>query len=314
MKILITGITGQDGGYLAELLLAEGHEVIGLTRRSSIKNTERLDHLKDKITLEKGDLTDMISLMNIFNKHKFDMVFNLGAMSHVGWSFSQPHYTFEVNTIGVLNLLECIRQYSPTTRLYQASSSEMFGATPPPQKEDTTFHPCSPYGCSKVASYHLCVNYREAYKLHISNGILFNHESPRRGLEFVTQVIIDQLMAQGYVNLASNEVPNIRRDWGHSRDYVRAMYDMMLLDKPVDLVISTGVSYSISEFTYMVCDKLGISKENVIRVDGSNYRPCEVVALQGDCSKAKELIGWNHRVDINELVDEMVAEGRRRNG
>lgn len=335
-KALITGITGQDGSYLAEFLLEKGYQVHGIKRRASSLNTQRIDHLyqdpfegKRNFVLYHGDMTDASSLTHILQKVQPDEVYNLAAQSHVAVSFEEPEYTADSDGIGTLRLLEAIRLLGlgKTTRFYQASTSELYGkALEIPQKETTPFYPRSPYGVAKLYSYWITVNYREAYGLYACNGILFNHESPRRGETFVSRKIT---LALTRIKLGLEKCLHLgnldaKRDWGHARDYVRAMWMMLQQEKPEDFVIATGVQHSVREFVEFVCKELGIriswkgrgpdekgydEKGNVIVVVSSRYfRPAEVETLLGDPSKANSKLGWKTEVSFEELVKEMVRE------
>jgi GDPmannose 4,6-dehydratase len=307
-KALITGITGQDGSYLAELLLEKGYEVHGLVRRVSTGGTWRIDHIKDKLVLHDGDLVERGSIARLFKRSRPDCVFNLAAQSFVGASFEVPEYTGDIDGLAVVRLLEEVRNADWPIRFYQASSSEMFGLTPPPQNEMTRFHPRSPYGVAKCAAHWTCVNYRESYKLHISCGILFNHESGRRGEEFVTRKIakgaariklgLDHKLVLG--NLEA------KRDWGHAKDYVEAMLLMVEQEKPDDYVISTGRTRSIREFLDAAFSCLGLSWDAYVEIDPKFYRPAEVHALCGDASKAKDVLGWRPTISFEAMVKEMV--------
>lgn len=316
-KALITGITGQDGSYLAELLLGKGYEVHGIVRRSSTFGTERIDHLyhdpheKDvRLNLHYGDLTDGTALASLLAKIKPDEVYNLGAQSHVRVSFDQPAYTVEVDALGTLNLLEAIRSVDPAIRFYQASSSEMFGkAAETPQSETTPFHPRSPYACAKVFSYHQVVNYREAYDIFACNGILFNHESPRRGETFVTRKITRaatriKLGLQDKLYLGCLDA---RRDWGFAGDYVEAMWLMLQQEKSSDFVIATGKSHSVQEFLEAVFGLLEIDWKKYVEIDSRFLRPAEVDELCGDASRAKQQLNWQSKVSFDELVKMMVV-------
>lgn len=312
---LITGITGQDGSYLAELLLEKGYKVYGLVRRSSSIEKKRIEHIysdphltKIPLFLEYGDLADASSIRHVLTKVKPDEVYNLAAQSHVRVSFDQPEYTFDVTATGVLRMLEAIRDYRDTenkqVRFYQASSSEMFGSSPPPQNEDTLFRPRSPYAVAKVASYWHTVNYREAYDLHCSNGILFNHESERRGKNFVTRKIT---RAAGLIKVGLQKelfLGNIeaKRDWGHAKDYVEAMWLMLQQDEPDDYVVSTGETHSVKEFLEEVFTYLDLDWEDFVKIDPYYFRPTEVDALLGDSSKAKKKLNWVPRIGFKELV------------
>jgi GDPmannose 4,6-dehydratase len=319
-KALITGITGQDGSYLAELLLAKGYEVHGIIRRSSSFNTDRIDHLYQdphqagaRLFLHYGDLSDGTGLRHIVEKIKPDEVYNLGAQSHVKVSFDQPEYTADVVAVGTLRILEAIRDYRDRTdhnvRFYQACSSEMFGkVAETPQKETTPFYPRSPYGAAKVFSYWQTVNYREAYNLFAVNGILFNHESPRRGETFVTRKITRaatriklRLQEKLYLgNLAA------KRDWGFAGDYVEAMWLMMQQDKPEDYVIATGKTYSVKEFVEKVFARLELDWQKYVDIDPRYFRPTEVDLLLGDPSKAKRILNWEPKIDLDGLVEIMI--------
>jgi GDPmannose 4,6-dehydratase len=319
-KALITGITGQDGSYLAELLLDKGYEVHGIVRRSSTFNTDRIDHIfvdlhepDARLFTHYGDLSDGTGLRRILELVQPDEVYNLAAQSHVGVSFHQPEYTADVDGLGTLRLLEAIRDYSERTglplRFYQAGTSEMFGATPPPQSEATPFHPRSPYAVAKLYGYWQTINYRESYDMFASNGILFNHESERRGETFVTRKITRAatriaLGLQDKLFLGNLEA---KRDWGHARDYVEAMWLMLQHDKPEDFVVATGEMYSVRDFVTRVFDSLDLDWEPYVAIDPRYYRPAEVEALQGDASKARKLLGWEPKVGIDELVELMVT-------
>lgn len=306
---LITGITGQDGSYLAENLLAHGYQVHGLVRRNSNPNLGRLTNIVDQITLHYGDLSDTNSLAYTLNKAQPDEVYNLAAMSHVAVSFETPEYTADVTGTGTIRLLEILRT-APRCRYYQASSSEMFGSSPPPQNERTPFHPRSPYGCAKVFSYWATVNYRESYGLHASNGILFNHESPRRGETFVTRKIAK---AVARIRLNSDSSPlrlgnlDAKRDWGHARDYVEAMRLMLQAKCPDDYVIATGQMFSVRDFCREAFAYAELDWQNWVEYgDPALLRPAEVDALQGDASKAELQLGWKPTTSFKSLVHEMV--------
>ncbi|NPV01308.1 MAG: GDP-mannose 4,6-dehydratase [Brevinematales bacterium] len=317
---LITGINGQDGSYLAEYLLSLGYTVIGLLRRSSSPNLKRLGKVIDKIVLEYGDLLDEVSLQRIFKKYPIDEVYNLAAQSFVGLSWEQPIYTSDVNAMGTLKLLEVIRTTSPKTKFYQASTSEMFGMVQQvPQNETTPFYPRSPYGVSKLYAHWMSVNYRESYNIFACSGILFNHESPRRGNEFVTKKIVNAIKKNEILRLG-----NIysKRDWGYAREYVEVMYKMLQLDTPEDFVIATGETHTIKEFAEMAfaftgeeihfegegLDEKGFTKSGrpVLEIDQQFYRPAEVNLLVGDASKAKRLLNWEPKVKFNELIEIMM--------
>jgi GDPmannose 4,6-dehydratase len=306
---LITGITGQDGSYLAELLLEKGYEVYGLVRRLSTPNISRIEHISDKINLVEGDLTDQSSLNGAMMDIKPDEVYNLAAQSFVGTSWNQPVLTGDVTGIGAVRLLEAARHFSKGARVYQASSSEMFGKVQEmPQNEGTKFYPRSPYGCAKVYAYWMCINYRESYNMHVTNGILFNHESPRRGLEFVTRKITDGV-ARIYHGLSKElHLGNLdaKRDWGFAGDYVEAMWLMLQQESPDDYVIATGKAHSVKEFVEFAFDEVGLDWEKHVVVDPKFFRPAEVDYLIGDYSKAKKVLGWKPKVTFKELVKIMV--------
>ncbi|MFM2129632.1 MAG: hypothetical protein RL477_1178 [Pseudomonadota bacterium] len=317
---LITGITGQDGSYLAELLLARGYTVHGIIRRASTFNTDRLEHIYAdphesgaRLFLHYGDLSDGTGLRRIIERTRPEEVYNLGAQSHVRVSFDQPEYTADVDFTGTLRLLECVRDYQQSSgrrvRFYQAGSSEMFGATPPPQNETTPFYPRSPYAVSKVASHWICVNYREAYGMFIANGILFNHESPRRGETFVTRKIT---RAVGRIRLGLQDkvyLGNLdaKRDWGFAGDYVAAMWAMLQQEAPDDYVVATGETYSVRQFAEAAFAEAGLDWKDHVAFDARYLRPTEVDALQGDPSKAKRQLGWTPKVGFRQLVSMMVA-------
>ncbi|HEX4146668.1 MAG TPA: GDP-mannose 4,6-dehydratase [Pirellulales bacterium] len=317
-RALITGITGQDGSYLAELLLSKGYEVHGIRRRTSTFNTGRIEHLYQdrhdpdaRLFLHYSDMTDGSSLTDLVLSLEPDEIYNLAAQSHVRISFDMPLYTVDVDAMGTLRMLEAARQLNrrKPVRVYQASSSEMYGAvTETPQTERTPFHPRSPYACAKVYSYYQSINYREAYGLHVSNGILFNHESPRRGETFVTRkvtraatYIIEGLQDRLYVgNL------DARRDWGAAPDYVEAMWLMLQQDEPDDYVIATGETHSVREFIERAFAEVGLSWQEYVEVDPRFYRPTEVDLLLGDASKARQRLGWQPRIRFAELVRMMI--------
>jgi GDPmannose 4,6-dehydratase len=335
-KALITGITGQDGSYLAELLLAKGYQVHGIKRRTSMFNTARIDHLyqdphaeHQKLLLHYGDLTDTSSLIHVLQLVQPDELYNLAAQSHVMVSFEEPEYTANSDAIGTLRLLEAIRTLGlvEKTRFYQASTSEMFGLVQEtPQRETTPFYPRSPYGVAKLYAYWITVNYRESYGIHASNGIMFNHESPRRGETFVTRKIT-RALARIKVGLQDKlYLGNLdaKRDWGHARDYVEMMWLMLQQEQPKDYVIATGHQYSVREFVEHAAERLGIGLQwkgegvdeqgldaegrAIVAVDPRYFRPAEVETLLGDASKARRELGWEPRTSFTELVSEMVAE------
>jgi GDPmannose 4,6-dehydratase len=306
---LITGITGQDGSYLAELLYNKGYNVYGLVRRLSTPNTSRIDHILNNVELLQGDLTDQSSLSEAMRIAQPEEVYNLAAQSFVGTSWNQPVHTGDVTGLGVVRVLEAVRHVVPDARVYQASSSEMFGKVQEtPQTEDTKFYPRSPYGVAKVYAYWTCVNYRESYGMHISNGILFNHESPRRGIEFVTRKITDSV-ARIYHGLESElRLGNLdaKRDWGFAGDYVDAMWRMLQQDEPGDYVIATGETHSVEEFVQEAFSIAGLDWKKYVVVDPKFVRPAEVQLLLGDPSKAKKVLGWEPKVHFKELVKMMV--------
>jgi GDPmannose 4,6-dehydratase len=311
---LITGITGQDGSYLAELLLDKGYEVHGLVRRSSMIARTRIDHLHDhdRLSLHYGDLTDGVSLVNLVRAIEPDEVYNLGAMSHVRISFEMPDYTASTNAIGTLRLLEAIRAARLDCRFYQASTSEMFGSTPPPQDEDSKFHPRSPYGSSKLQAHWVTINYREAYGLFAVSGILFNHESPRRGENFVTRKITKAVAAidagvQDHVDLGNLDA---QRDWGYAPEYVEGMWLMLQQDEPEDFVLATGEGRSVQEFCEAAFSHAGLDWRQHVRFDESFTRPAEVPALVGDPSKANRKLGWKAHVKALDLARLMVDADR----
>ena len=315
-KALITGITGQDGSYLTEFLLGKGYEVHGLIRRSSTFNTDRIDHLyKDfhdpqaRMYLHYGDLTVSAQLMDMLLEIKPDEIYHLGAQSHVRVSFDMPEYTGDVTGLGTIRILEAMRRTGSAAKFYQASSSEMFGAAPPPQSESTLFEPQSPYAAAKVYAYYVVKNYRKAYGLFACNGILFNHESPRRGETFVTRKITRaatriKLGLQDKLYLGNLEA---KRDWGYAGDYVEAMWLMLQQQEPDDLVIATGETHSVREFAERVFDKLGMEYKKYVAVDQRYFRPTEVDVLLGDSSKAQKKLGWKPKVGFDGLVDMMIA-------
>ena len=315
-RALITGITGQDGSYLAELLLAKGYEVYGIIRRSSSFNTARIEDIYQdphdpayRLNLVYGDLNDASSLNHILRSSRPDEIYNLGAQSHVRVSFDVPEYTAEITGVGTVRLLEAIRESGIQPRFYQASSSELFGASPPPQSESTPFHPRSPYAAAKRYAYWITVNYREAYGMFACNGILFNHESPRRGETFVTRKIT---RAVGRIKEGLQEklfLGNLdaRRDWGFAGDYVEAMYLMLQQDAPDDYVIATGSSHSVRDFLAAAFGELGMAWERYVEFDPRYLRPAEVDLLQGDAGKARGKLGWEPRIGFQQLVKMMVA-------
>jgi GDPmannose 4,6-dehydratase len=309
MKALITGITGQDGSYLADFLLEKGYQVYGMVRRSSTETFDRIAHIKDQMTLIQADLLDQVSLMKMLEEVRPDEIYNLAAMSFVPTSWTQPVLTGEFTALGVTRLLEAQRQICPKAKFYQASSSEMFGMVREvPQKETTPFHPRSPYGVAKAYGHHITVNYRESYGLFAISGILFNHESPRRGKEFVTRKISDGV-ARIKLGLAKElRMGNIeaKRDWGYAGDYVRAMWMMLQKDRPEDYVIATGTNHSVKEFIEQAFFCVGLHWEDFVVTDPKLLRPAEVDHLLGDATKAKTNLGWRPEVDFKGLVHMMV--------
>src|SRR5215510_3634408 len=308
-RAIITGITGQDGSYLAELLLDKGYEVTGVVRRSSSPNIWRIDHLLDRITLRPADLVDQLSIMRIVQDVRPHEFYNLAAMSFVPASWDQPLLTGEFNSQGVTRVLEAIRQVDPRIRLYQASSSEMYGRVREvPQTELTPFYPRSPYGVSKVFGHYITVNYRESYGMFAVSGILFNHESPRRGLEFVTRKVSDgvariKLGLNDHVGLGNLDAS---RDWGFAGDYVRAMWLMLQQERPDDYVIATGISHSVRDLVEVAFSHVGLDWEKYVRLDPRFLRPAEVDHLIGDPAKARRVLGWTPEVDFKGLVTMMV--------
>ena len=329
---LITGITGQDGSYLAELLLEKGYEVHGIVRRASLINTHRIDHIYDDIKLHYGDLTDAYSLISIIQKVKPQEIYNLGAQSHVKVSFEIPEYTAQVDALGTLRVLEAVRSLGmeKDIRIYQASTSELYGLVQAtPQTETTPFHPRSPYGVAKLYGYWIIKNYREAYGMHCSTGILFNHESPRRGETFVTRKITRGLsrISVGEQDCLYLGNINAKRDWGHAKDFVKAMWLMLQQEEPDDYVIATGEQYSVKDFVEETAPYFGfniewrgddknqfgfdlVSERSVIRIDERYFRPAEVESLLGDATKAKEKLGWEPTTTFKELVEDMCIYGQ----
>ena len=329
---LITGITGQDGSYLAELLLEKGYEVHGIVRRASLINTHRIDHIFEQIKLHYGDLTDAMSVTNLIKDIEPDEIYNLGAQSHVKVSFEIPEYTAQVDGLGTLRVLEAVRLLGMEmkTRVYQASTSELYGEVQQtPQTETTPFYPRSPYGVAKLYGYWIVKNYRESYGVHASSGILFNHESPRRGETFVTRKITRGLSR---ISVGEQECLylgnlNAKRDWGHAKDYVEAMWLMLQQDEPDDYVIATGEQYSVKDFVDKAAPFFGFNiewmgegelefgydwntKRKVIAVDKKYFRPAEVESLLGDASKAKRKLGWEPKISFDQLIEDMVLYGQ----
>lgn len=323
VRALITGVTGQDGSYLAELLLEKGYEVHGLIRRSSSINTQRIDHIYEdphepdrRLILHYGDMSDATRLARLVNEVRPREVYNLAAQSHVKVSFEAPEYTSDVDALGTLRLLEAIHHCDSTIRIYQASTSELFGSAPAPQNEATPFHPRSPYGVSKTFAYWITVNYREAYGLFAANGILFNHESPRRGETFVTRKISRAVarIAAGRQEVVYLGNLDARRDWGYAPDYVRAMWMMLQLAEPMDLVFSTGEQHSVREFADLAFGLVGMDWQQYVRVDEAYRRPAEVDTLLGDSTKARALLKWEPTVTFPELVRLMVEADLKAEG
>ncbi|MBC7385507.1 MAG: GDP-mannose 4,6-dehydratase [Cryobacterium sp.] len=324
-KAFITGISGQDGSYLAELLLEKGYEVHGMMRRASTFNRERIDPIffenpgrfKNQLQLHYGDLSDASSLNRLLRTIKPEEIYHLGAQSHVRVSFDVPEYTADITGLGTIRLLDAILETGIDTKFYQASSSEMYGLVQEvPQKETTPFYPRSPYGCAKVYAYWITVNYREAYKMHASNGILFNHESPRRGESFVTRKItktLARIMANKTKELALGNL-DAKRDWGYAKDYVEAMWMMLQVKEADDYVIATNETHSIREFLDLAFGFVGRDWNDYVRIDPKYYRPTEVDLLIGDATKAKEKLGWTPKTSFNELVKLMVYEDLKAEG
>jgi GDPmannose 4,6-dehydratase len=306
-KALITGVTGQDGSYLAELLLSKGYEVHGIVRRSSSLNTQRIDHIFDQLHLHFGDLSDGSALGSLLSKVKPEEVYNLGAQSHVRVSFDCPEYTADTDAMGTLRLIEAVKAHCPESRYYQASSSELFGSTPPPQSENSPFHPRSPYGVAKLFSYWYTVNAREQ-GLHASNGILFNHESPRRGETFVTHKITKAAarISLGLQNALFLGNLDAQRDWGHAQDYVEAMWLMLQQPKADDYVIATGETHSIRELLDLAFGEVRLDWSKYVTVDPHYYRPTEVDILQGDSTKARTVLEWKPKWSFRCLIEDMV--------
>jgi GDPmannose 4,6-dehydratase len=333
MKVaLITGITGQDGSYLAELLLEKGYEVHGIVRRASLINTHRIDHLYQNVKLHYGDLTDSTNIVRVIQKVQPDEIYNLGAQSHVKVSFEMPEYTADVDGVGTLRVLEAVRLLGmeDRVRIYQDSTSELYGLVQEtPQTETTPFYPRSPYGCAKLYGYWITKNYREAYGMYACTGILFNHESPRRGETFVTRKITRGLskISTGEQSVLELGNLNAKRDWGHANDFVRAMWLMLQQDEPEDYVIATGVQYSVKDFVEEAApyfgmnivwqgeglDEVGIDKGSgraIIKVNPKYFRPAEVETLLGDATKAKEKLGWEPKISFKQLVEDMCIYGQ----
>ncbi len=312
---LITGITGQDGSYLAEFLLEKGYEVHGMVRRSSTERFDRISHIRDKVHIHQGDLLDQFSLASLIKEIQPDEVYNLAAMSFVPTSWSQPVLTGEFTALGVTRLLEAVRYTKPDTRFYQASSSEMFGKVrQSPQNETTPFYPRSPYGVAKLYGHWITVNYRESYGLFACSGILFNHESPRRGLEFVTRKITDGVARIKHGLQSELRLGNLdaHRDWGYAGDYVRAMWMMLNHTEPADFVVATGKSHTVREFVELAFELAGLDPYEYVKVDERLFRPAEVDYLVGDSARAREVLGWRNEVDFRGLVELMLDADLRR--
>jgi GDPmannose 4,6-dehydratase len=314
-RAIITGITGQDGSYLAEFLLGKGYEVTGIVRRSSTPVLWRIEHLLDRITLRPADMLDQLSLIRAIEDAQPDEFYNLAAMSFVPASWDQPMLTAEFNSLGAMRALEALRHVNPKIRFYQASSSEMYGKVrETPQTELTPFYPRSPYGVSKVFGHFITVNYRESYGIFACSGILFNHESPRRGLEFVSRKVTDGVarIAAGLQDTLSLGTLFARRDWGHARDYVRAMWLMLQQDQPDDYVVATGVAHSVGALVEEAFECVGLPWQKYVMTDPSCLRPAEVDLLVGDAAKARDKLGWEPSIGFSDLVQEMVTEDVRR--
>ena len=312
-RALITGITGQDGSYLAEHLLNLGYEVYGIVRRNSVTENQesRIEKLRGKINLTYGDLLDTSSIDRILKNSNPDEIYNLAAQSHVRVSYEIPQFTVQTNALGVVNLLEAVKMHCPNAKIYQASSSEMFGNSCDDdgmQRETTPMHPVSPYGCAKLFSYSLIRNYRNAFKLFASNGILFNHESPRRATNFVTTKIIKTAVQIKRGEMSHLELGNLdsQRDWGHSKDYVKAMHLILNHEKPDDFIISTGKTHSIRDFCKLIFSKLGMNYRDYVKVNKKFIRPEELSFLCGDSSKARKILGWKPEYTFESMVDEIL--------
>ncbi len=309
-RALITGVTGQDGSYLAEFLLEQGYEVFGMVRRTSMYTFERIRHIQDRIQLIPGDMSDQTSLQNTLSLARPDEVYNLAAQSFVQTSWHQAVFTGDVTALGVTRLLDAIRTVNPEIRLYQASSSEMFGKVQAvPQKEDTPFYPRSPYGVAKVYGHWITVNYRESYGLHASSGILFNHESPRRGLEFVTRKVTHHAAAIKLGLLKELRIGNLdaQRDWGFAGDYVQAMWKMLQQDQPDDYVVATGITHSVQRLCELAFGAVGLDWQKYTVQDERFMRPAEVDLLIGDATKARTVLDWEPKVSFEQLIEMMVA-------
>ena len=309
MRALITGITGQDGSYLADFLLEKGYEVYGMVRRSSVENFSRIEHIRDRLKFVQADLLDQLSIIDATKEAKPDEVYNLAAMSFVPTSWKQPVLTGEFTAIGVTRMLEAIRHMDKNIKFYQASSSEMFGKVREvPQKETTPFHPRSPYGVAKAYGHYMTVNYRESYNMHASSGILFNHESPRRGLEFVTKKVTHHaaMIKLGLADALYLGNLDSKRDWGYATDYVEAMWIMLQQDEADDYVISTGQTHTVKEWVETTFNCLDLDWEKYVKIDPQFLRPAEVDLLVGDSSKAEKVLGWKPKVNFKQLIEIMV--------
>ncbi len=309
MRALITGITGQDGSYLADFLLEKGYDVYGMVRRSSVENFSRIEHIRDKLKFVQADLLDQLSIIDAVKESRPDEIYNLGAMSFVPTSWKQPVLTGEFTGIGVTRVLEAMRHMDKNIKFYQASSSEMFGKVREvPQKETTPFHPRSPYGVAKAYGHYMTVNYRESYDMHCSSGILFNHESPRRGLEFVTRKVTYHaaMIKLGLADVLYLGNLDSKRDWGYAKDYVEAMWLMLQQDKADDFVISTSETHTVKEWVETTFKCLDLDWEKYVKIDPQFLRPAEVDLLVGDSSKAEKVLGWKPKVNFAKLVEIMV--------
>jgi len=309
LRALITGITGQDGSYLADFLLEKGYEVYGMVRRSSVENFSRIEHIRDKLKFVQADLLDQLSIIDAVKESRPDEIYNLGAMSFVPTSWKQPVLTGEFTGIGVTRVLEAMRHMDKNIKFYQASSSEMFGKVREvPQKETTPFHPRSPYGVAKAYGHYMTVNYRESYDMHCSSGILFNHESPRRGLEFVTRKVTYHaaMIKLGLTDVLYLGNLDSKRDWGYAKDYVEAMWLMLQQEKADDFVISTEETHTVKEWVETTFKCLDLNWEKYVKIDSQFLRPAEVDLLVGDSSRAKEVLGWKPKVNFAKLVEIMV--------
>ena len=312
MDILITGINGQDGSYLAELLLSQGHTVHGILRRNSQSEnqTSRIEHIRQQLNLYYGDLTDFSSLITVLKKAEPQVVFNLAAQSHVKISFEQPIYTMQATGVGFLNLLEAVRIVNPAIKIFQASSSEMFGNSSDAdgfQREDTAFVPVSPYGIAKLMAHQTAINYRQSYGMFVTNGIFFNHESPRRGTNFLTNKVCKTAVeiSQGKADALVLGNLHSKRDWGYSKDYVKAMVALMELDKPTDAICATGLTHSVGDVVDHVFGRLKLNRDKYLRTDKKFERPTEIFSLRGDATKLRQLTGWKPEVTFEQMLDEM---------